>query len=546
MALVAQSGGCSLMDKVRVASALIDPSNTVGYLIVQERSKRRHLSLYSSDNNSNNNNETPNTEIEALDNPSQLEQFGNSVINRLVDEDEDGESFYTSSLEQSTTDCDLESAERNGRALIERTNLESGPDINFAILHVSYGTGETLVDVLKVEDTLDRSKGGPRVLLNGTGNALGTRTVVFWMLVVFSASACGCACLLICLQTIEDEQQQQDVPRRPVRRRLTLEEVRTRFPSYHYDDAAAAAARTTCGQDDGSGTASCGSCMGGGGGTNDQDECTICLDEFVQGDRVRKLPCGHVFHSTCIARWLIERNAVCPLCKLDLFIEEEEDDDSDSDSSNNNNNENENGALQEPPPSFWERLFRNNNNNNDSNNDTNTNASTNSEGYTQLVVPFGSAESAEALVEESRSWWPFSLETVPSADDEEEEQQQVVRSPFATAATAISSFWRNNNNTSNSTNAPRIGNVFGSRRRRYQHRHHSSNDANLLTELTEPLVSSSSSSAAALAVAEESAAATALSLSTAQLQLQPPQHQHQQPLPSDTSTSNASPTAAEI
>uniref|UniRef100_A0A7R9WLD9 RING-type domain-containing protein n=1 Tax=Craspedostauros australis TaxID=1486917 RepID=A0A7R9WLD9_9STRA len=39
---------------------------------------------------------------------------------------------------------------------------------------------------------------------------------------------------------------------------------------------------------------------------------------------MRKLPCDHTFHANCIARWLVERSATCPLCKIDLFEDEEE------------------------------------------------------------------------------------------------------------------------------------------------------------------------------------------------------------------------------
>jgi len=57
------------------------------------------------------------------------------------------------------------------------------------------------------------------------------------------------------------------------------------------------------------------------------DSCSICLDEYVAGDKIRCLSCTHAFHSRCIAKWLIERSATCPLCKTDLYEEEEEEDD---------------------------------------------------------------------------------------------------------------------------------------------------------------------------------------------------------------------------
>lgn len=38
-----------------------------------------------------------------------------------------------------------------------------------------------------------------------------------------------------------------------------------------------------------------------------QHECAICLCEFVKGDRVRVLPCHHIFHLDEVDDWLINR-----------------------------------------------------------------------------------------------------------------------------------------------------------------------------------------------------------------------------------------------
>lgn len=40
---------------------------------------------------------------------------------------------------------------------------------------------------------------------------------------------------------------------------------------------------------------------------NTQVECPICLCEFVKGDRVRELPCQHIFHLDEVDEWLIQR-----------------------------------------------------------------------------------------------------------------------------------------------------------------------------------------------------------------------------------------------
>ncbi|KAI9433246.1 hypothetical protein BJY52DRAFT_1231605 [Lactarius psammicola] len=51
---------------------------------------------------------------------------------------------------------------------------------------------------------------------------------------------------------------------------------------------------------------------------NTQVECAICLDEFVKGDRVRVLPCKHIFHIDEIDEWLIQLKKLCPICKADV------------------------------------------------------------------------------------------------------------------------------------------------------------------------------------------------------------------------------------
>jgi hypothetical protein len=52
------------------------------------------------------------------------------------------------------------------------------------------------------------------------------------------------------------------------------------------------------------------------------DACVICLEHFVDGDRLRVLPCDHSFHMGCIDRWLSGSHSHeecftsgCPTCK---------------------------------------------------------------------------------------------------------------------------------------------------------------------------------------------------------------------------------------
>lgn len=48
------------------------------------------------------------------------------------------------------------------------------------------------------------------------------------------------------------------------------------------------------------------------------NNCPICTDDFVKGQDVRLLPCGHQFHPDCIDPWLINVSGTCPLCRIDL------------------------------------------------------------------------------------------------------------------------------------------------------------------------------------------------------------------------------------
>eukprot|EP00956_Cyclotella_meneghiniana_P016216 scaffold25497_cov68-Cyclotella_meneghiniana.AAC.7 len=53
------------------------------------------------------------------------------------------------------------------------------------------------------------------------------------------------------------------------------------------------------------------------------DCCSICIEEFVHGERLRILPrCSHAFHTDCILPWLTERQGCCPLCKTPVLPDE--------------------------------------------------------------------------------------------------------------------------------------------------------------------------------------------------------------------------------
>ena len=58
--------------------------------------------------------------------------------------------------------------------------------------------------------------------------------------------------------------------------------------------------------------------------TVDEFECVICKDQVMPGAIIRTLlRCKHMFHMTCVDRWLSE-NPVCPLCKQTCISPQEE------------------------------------------------------------------------------------------------------------------------------------------------------------------------------------------------------------------------------
>jgi E3 ubiquitin-protein ligase RNF38/44 len=49
-----------------------------------------------------------------------------------------------------------------------------------------------------------------------------------------------------------------------------------------------------------------------------ENTCPICLIEYSVGDELRKLPCSHALHKTCLDSWLII-SATCPNCRTSIY-----------------------------------------------------------------------------------------------------------------------------------------------------------------------------------------------------------------------------------
>lgn len=48
---------------------------------------------------------------------------------------------------------------------------------------------------------------------------------------------------------------------------------------------------------------------------NSHGDCSVCLCEFEEGEKVRRLKCKHTFHKDCLDKWLQDYFATCPLCR---------------------------------------------------------------------------------------------------------------------------------------------------------------------------------------------------------------------------------------
>ena len=55
----------------------------------------------------------------------------------------------------------------------------------------------------------------------------------------------------------------------------------------------------------------------------EEDVCSICLDEFTEEDPGQATACGHLYHLQCVMQWA-QRSRECPLCFRALQLQDEE------------------------------------------------------------------------------------------------------------------------------------------------------------------------------------------------------------------------------
>ena len=57
------------------------------------------------------------------------------------------------------------------------------------------------------------------------------------------------------------------------------------------------------------------------------NNCTICLNEFIKGDFISITKCNHVFHHNCIKKWLTKNyvDPKCPNCNAQVISQDNQD-----------------------------------------------------------------------------------------------------------------------------------------------------------------------------------------------------------------------------
>ncbi|OMJ20973.1 Receptor homology region, transmembrane domain- and RING domain-containing protein 2 [Smittium culicis] len=54
-------------------------------------------------------------------------------------------------------------------------------------------------------------------------------------------------------------------------------------------------------------------------------DCLICFEPIEEGDKIRSIPCEHIFHQHCLDTWLTTRSGFCPTCRFNLRTSKDSD-----------------------------------------------------------------------------------------------------------------------------------------------------------------------------------------------------------------------------
>lgn len=322
---------CTYETKARHASKLIQPPGIVKFLIIDGM---HHFT-------------------------SAAELEGDGDVDLQLDQPEVGYSASeiwtaekaTYDVFMGSTAASMSSVELLSRTLRNKKKPDDG-DITVSVLHVTYATGYYLQELLLREYPSVQSAGGTVVELTGDSpSTKGEWKRTIWLcLMIFMIMSCSLCFLSVISSFFEITQPVEHHVNRPRRQqRLTPWQVREKFPvgvfdgnqinfglpvSRHcnndsenpMDDSNANEANTSLLLSaEGDRPA-----LGPSPVVVTDETCAICLDDYELGDKLRSLPCQHTFHSKCIVKWLTERSATCPLCKIDLYESDDEEEETPS------------------------------------------------------------------------------------------------------------------------------------------------------------------------------------------------------------------------
>lgn len=62
--------------------------------------------------------------------------------------------------------------------------------------------------------------------------------------------------------------------------------------------------------------------VAGAEGKSIGDECSICQEEYTDGETLAELKCRHAYHEECLLSW-VKTNAVCPICRAPVTAGED-------------------------------------------------------------------------------------------------------------------------------------------------------------------------------------------------------------------------------